>query len=364
MTKYDRVFNFSAGPSMLPLNIIEKAGADLPNYGNSGQSVIEMSHRSAEFKAILAEAEEDLRAIMNIPDNYKVMFIQGGGTLQFSMVPMNLLRKSGKADYLITGSWAKKAYKEACKFGDIRVVASSEDTVFDNIPKVSREDFREDADYVHITFNNTIYGTHFPYIPDTGDIPLVADMSSCILSEEIDVSRFGLIYAGAQKNIGPAGVTIVIMREDLIGFADEKCPVYLDYRTHADNGSTYNTPPCFSIYVAGMVFRNIRDNGGVAAVHKKNVEKAEKLYNYIDGSKLYNNPIVNREDRSLMNVTFVTGDKELDKKFVAEAREAGMVNLNGHRSVGGMRASIYNAMPMEGVDTLIAFMKKFESENL
>ena len=362
MTNKNRVFNFSAGPSMLPLNVIENVAENLASYEGCGQSVIEMSHRSKEFKKIIEEAEADLREIMNIPDNYKVLFLQGGGTLQFSMVPLNLLRKSGKADYIITGSWAKKAYKEACKFGDIRVVASSEDETFSYIPKVTKEDFREDADYVYVCYNNTIYGTHYPYIPDTGDIPLVADMSSSILSEPIDVSRFGVIFAGAQKNIGPAGVTIIIIRDDLIGFADEKVPVYLDYKVHAEKDSIYNTPPCFSIYVAGLVFKHIKAMGGVAAMNKINKEKAAKLYDYIDGSDFYNCPN-RKEDRSLMNVVFVTGDKELDKKFVEEAKAEGMVNLNGHRSIGGMRASIYNAMPMEGVDKLLAFMKKFEAEN-
>ncbi len=363
MSKYDRVYNFSAGPSMLPLNVIEEAAKDLPNYRGCGQSVMEMSHRSAEFKKILAEAEADLRDIMNIPENYKVMFLQGGGTLQFAMVPLNLLRNSKKADYIITGSWAKKAYKEAKKFGDIQITASSEDTTYDFIPKVKKEDFRADADYVHITYNNTIYGTHYSYIPDTGDIPLVADMSSCILSEEIDVSKFGLIYAGAQKNVGPAGVTIVIIREDLLGYAPETCPTYLDYKIHADNDSAYNTPPCFGIYVAGLVFKNIKVMGGIAQLNKVNREKAAKLHKYIDESTLYNCPVKAAEDRSLMNVTFVTGNEALDKKFVAEGKAAGLVNLGGHRSIGGMRASIYNAMPMEGVDTLIEFMKKFEAEN-
>ena len=347
---------------MLPIKVIEDAAANLANYKGCGESVMEMSHRSAEFKAILEDAEKNLREIMNIPDNYKVMFIQGGGTLQFAMVPLNLMRKSGKADYIISGTWAKKAAKEAEKFGDIKIVASSEDATFTYIPKVKREDFRPDADYVHITFNNTIYGTHYPYIPDTGDIPLVADMSSCILSEEIDVTRFGLIYAGVQKNIAPAGIAIAIMREDLIGFAKDNIPTYLDYKIHADNGSTYNTPNCFSIYIAGEVFKYIKEMGGVAEMHRRDVEKAEKLYSYIDGSTLYNCP-VNKEDRSLMNVVFVTGDADLDKKFVAQAKEKGLHNLNGHRSIGGMRASIYNAMPMEGVDALIAFMKEFEEEN-
>ena len=347
---------------MLPLSVIEDAAANLANYKGCGESVMEMSHRSAEFKAILEDAEKNLRDIMNIPDNYKVMFIQGGGTLQFAMVPLNLLRKSGKADYIITGTWAKKAAKEAQKFGDIKIVASSEESTFSYIPTVKKEDFRPDADYVHITFNNTIYGTHYPYIPDTGDIPLVADMSSCILSEEIDVSKFGLIYAGVQKNIAPSGIAIAIMREDLIGFAKETVPTYLDYKIHADNGSTYNTPNCFAIYIAGEVFKHIKEMGGVAEMNRRNVKKAQKLYDFIDSSELYKCP-VEKEDRSLMNVVFVTGDADLDKKFVAEAKANNMHNLNGHRSIGGMRASIYNAMPEEGVDALIEFMKKFEAEN-
>lgn len=359
---YNRAYNFSAGPSMLPLSVIENVAENLPNYKGCGESVMEMSHRSKEFKTILEEAEKDLREIMNIPDNYKVMFLQGGGTLQFAMVPLNLLRKSGKADYIITGSWAKKAAKEAKKFGDIKIVASSEESTFSYIPEVKKEDFRPDADYVHITFNNTIYGTHYPYIPDTGDIPLVADMSSCILSEEIDVSKFGLIYAGAQKNVAPSGVTIVIMREDLIGFAKETVPTYLDYKVHAENDSAYNTPNCFGIYVAGEVFKHIKNIGGIAAMHDLDVKKAKKLYDYIDSSQLYTCP-VREQDRSLMNVVFVTGNGDLDKKFVAEGKAAGLHNLNGHRSIGGMRASIYNAMPMEGVDALIDFMKKFEAEN-
>ena len=358
----ERAYNFSAGPSMLPLSVLEDVAANLVNYKGCGESVMEMSHRSAEFKAILADAEQNLRDIMNIPDNYQVMFIQGGGTLQFAMVPLNLLRKSGKADYIVSGTWAKKAAKEAQKFGDIKIVASSEESTFTYIPEVKKEDFRPDADYVHITFNNTIYGTHYPYIPDTGDIPLVADMSSCILSEEIDVSRFGLIYAGVQKNIAPSGVAIAIMREDLIGYAKEDIPTYLDYKIHADNGSTYNTPNCFAIYVAGEVFKYIKSIGGIPEMNRRNVEKAAKLYDYIDSSALYNCP-VRKEDRSLMNVVFVTGDADLDKKFVSEAKENNMHNLNGHRSIGGMRASIYNAMPMEGVDALIEFMKKFEEEN-
>lgn len=359
MNKYDRVFNFSAGPSMLPVEVLEEVKEDILNYQGTGQSVMEMSHRSSEFGAIIKEAEANLRKLMNIPDNYKVLFLQGGGTLQFSMVPINLLRNSKKADYIVTGQWAKKAYKEACKFGDIKCVASSEDSTYSYIPKLNREDFREDADYVYICYNNTIYGSKFPYIPDTGDIPLVADMSSCILSEEIDVNKFGIIWAGAQKNVAPAGVTIVIIREDLIGFAPEETPTYLDYKIHAEKDSMYNTPPCWSIYMAGEVFKYLLSNGGIPAIYKKNVNKAEKLYAAIDNSKLFKGT-VEKEDRSLMNVTFVTGDKELDAEFIKLSKSKGMINLKGHRTVGGLRASIYNAMPEEGIDALVALMKEFE----
>ena len=359
---YDRVYNFSAGPSMLPEKVLEQVRDDLLNYKGTGESVMEMSHRSKEYMAIIEAAEQDLRELMDIPENDKVLFIQGGATTQFSMVPLNLMNKSHKADYVVTGSWAKKAAKEAKKFGDVKIVASSEEDTFTYIPELTREDFREDADYVHICFNNTIYGSHYPYIPDTGDIPLVADMSSCILSEKVDVSKFGIIYAGVQKNIAPAGCSIVIIREDLIGNAPENCPVYLDYATHAGNDSMYNTPPCFTIYVAGEVFKYLKSVGGIEAMHEIDVKKASKLYSYIDSSDLYKAP-VREKDRSIMNCVFVTGDEALDKKFVAEAKEAGMINLNGHRSIGGMRASIYNAMPEEGVDKLIDFMKKFEQEN-
>ncbi|MCI8347857.1 MAG: 3-phosphoserine/phosphohydroxythreonine transaminase [Firmicutes bacterium] len=362
MTEYNRVYNFSAGPSMLPLPVLEKVKEDLLNYQGSGQSVMEMSHRSASFKKIIEEAEDDLREIMEIPDNYKVLFLQGGGTLQFSMIPLNLLRNSMKADYAITGTWAKKAYKEACKFGDINVIASSEEDTFTWVPKFGKDQIRPDADYVYITTNNTIYGTAYNYIPKIGDIPLVADMSSNILSEPVDVSKFGMIWAGAQKNIAPAGVTIVIVREDLIGFAGKDVPTYLDYKIHSENDSMYNTPPCFAIYVAGEVFKHIKATGGLVAMQKRNKEKADKLYDYIDSSTLYSCPVI-KEDRSMMNVVFVTGNADLDKKFVAEAKGAGLVNLAGHRSIGGMRASIYNAMPMEGVEALIEFMKKFEEDN-
>lgn len=355
----ERAFNFSAGPSMLPIDVIKKVASELDNYEGCGESVMEMSHRSAEFKKILADAEQNLRDIMKIPDNYKVLFMQGGATLQFSAIPLNLGVGSKKADYIITGSWSKKALKEASKYLDAKAVASSEESVFSYIPKVAKNDFRSDADYVHITYNNTIYGTHYVDEPDTGDIPLVADMSSCILSEAVDVSKFALIYAGAQKNIGPAGTTIVIIREDFLGKAAADVPTYLDYKIHADNDSAYNTPPCFAIYVAGEVFKHIKKLGGVSEVERINKEKAAKLYGYIDNSKLYKCPTV-KEDRSLMNVVFVTGDEALDKEFVAEAKKQNLHNLGGHRSIGGMRASIYNAMPEEGIDKLIAFMKEFE----
>lgn len=360
---YNRVFNFSAGPSVLPVEVIEKVQSELLNYQGSGQSIMEMSHRSKEFVKVMEDAEKDLREIMEIPDNYKVLFLQGGATLQFAMVPINLLRNSKKADYIVAGTWGKKAAKEAEKFGDIKVVASSQDDTFTYIPKVSKDEIRPDADYVHITYNNTVYGTHYNEDVDFGDVTLVADMSSCILSEKVDVSKFGLIYAGAQKNIGPAGMTLVIIREDLIGFAPENTPTYLNYQIHADNDSAYNTPPCFPIYVAGEVFKKIKREGGIEPIEKNNVEKATKLYEHIDNSKLYSCPVA-VEDRSLMNVVFVTGNADLDKNFVAQAREKGLVNLAGHRSIGGMRASIYNAMPMEGVDKLIEFMKEFEDANL
>ena len=362
MSKSERVYNFSAGPSMLPLEVMELAAEQLTNYNGCGMSVMEMSHRSKEFEEIISSAESNLRELMNIPDNYKVLFLQGGATLQFAMIPMNLLRNSKKADYIVTGTWSKKAYEEAVKFGDIKVAASSEEDNFSYIPEVKREDFRQDADYVYIALNETIHGSKYPYIPDTGDIPLVGDLSSCILSEEVDVSKFGLIYAGAQKNIGPAGVVIVIIRDDLIGFAPKNAPAYMDYKIHANNDSMYNTPPTFGIYIAGEVFKNIRRMGGVPALEKINREKARKLYDYIDGSSFYKCPVA-KKDRSLMNVVFVTGDEALDKRFTSESKAAGLHNLGGHRSIGGMRASIYNAMPMEGIDTLIAFMKKFEADN-
>ena len=358
----ERVFNFSAGPSMLPLPVLEKAAAELVNYGDTGMSVMEMSHRSPAYEAIIADAEAKLRTLMNIPNNYKVLFLQGGASTQFASIPYNLLTKSGKADYVVTGQFSKKAYSEAKKYGDIRLVASSEDKNNTYIPRLTKDDFRPDADYVHICFNNTIYGTKWDYIPDTGDIPLVADMSSCILSEPIDVSKFGLIYAGAQKNVAPAGVTIVIVREDLIGNCRPDTPSMFDYKLMADNDSMYNTPPCYCIYVAGLVFNYLLDNGGLEASKEKNIKKAALLYDYLDSQSYYTAPS-EKEARSLMNVTFVTGDADLDKKFAKEADAAGFKNIKGHRSVGGMRASIYNAMPIEGVEALVKFMDDFAKAN-
>jgi phosphoserine aminotransferase len=363
MSNKERVYNFSAGPSMLPLEVMEEAAKDMVNYKGCGMSVMEMSHRSKDFASIIETAEADLRELMNIPANYKVMFLQGGGSTQFAMVPLNLFRKSMKADYIVSGAWAKKAAAEAKRFGTVNVLASSEDTVFDHIPVPDPATYTKDADYFYICQNNTLYGSRYTWLPETGDVPLVSDMSSCILSEQVDVSKFGLIFAGAQKNIGPAGVTIVIMREDLIGFAPESCPTMLNYKTHADANSLYNTPPCFAIYVAGLTFQWLKANGGVPAMEARNKEKAAMLYKAIDESKLFRCPVAEK-DRSLMNVVFVTGNGDLDKKFVADAKAAGLVNLGGHRSVGGMRASIYNAMPKAGVEKLIAFMEQFEKENL
>ena len=362
MNVMNRVFNFSAGPSMLPLPVLEKAASELICYGQSGMSVMEMSHRSADYEAIIQEAEADLRKLMNIPDNYKVLFLQGGASTQFASVCYNLLTGSGKADYIVSGQFSKKAYKEAQKYGDVRVVASSEDRNNTYVPKVSRDDFRADADYVHICFNNTIYGTKYSYIPDTGDVPLVADMSSCILSEPVDVTKFGVIYAGAQKNVAPAGLTIVIVREDLLGKCRPDTPAMFDWKLMADNDSMYNTPPCYPIYIAGLVFKWLLENGGLEAMKEYNVKKAAVLYDYLDAQSYYTAP-VEKDSRSMMNVTFVTGDPDLDKKFASEAAKAGFKNIKGHRSVGGMRASIYNAMPMEGVEQLVAFMKAFAEAN-
>ena len=357
----NRVYNFSAGPSMLPLPVLEKAAAELVNYGDAGMSVMEMSHRSPEYDAIIKKAEADLRTLMQIPENYKVLFLQGGASTQFAAVPLNLM-KTGKADYILSGQFSTKAYKEGQKYGDCAVAASSKDATFSFVPQTTRESFRPDADYVHICFNNTIYGTKFNYIPDTGDIPLVADMSSCILSEPFDVSKFGVIYAGAQKNMAPAGLTVVIVREDLLGWTNPAIPSMLDWKLMADNDSMYNTPPCYSIYMAGLVYEWLLSIGGLEEMKKRNQKKAAYLYDYLDSQDYYIAP-VQKESRSMMNVTFVTGNEDLDKKFAKEAAAAGLKNLKGHRSVGGMRASIYNAMPYEGIEALVAFMKDFAEKN-
>lgn len=356
-----RVYNFSAGPAVLPLEVLERASKEMTDYKGSGMSVMEMSHRSKEFEGIVEQAESNLRTLMGIPANYKVLFLQGGASTQFSMVPLNLY-KNKKADYVSTGSWSKKAISEAKRYGTVKVIASSEDKNFTYIPTLSKEMFSADADYVHITTNNTIEGTRYPAIPNTGEVPLVADMSSNILSEAYDVSKFGLIYAGAQKNIGPAGVTVVIIRDDLMGHALDFTPVMLNYATHASEHSLYNTPPCYALYIAGLVFEWLLAKGGVKAMEKQNRDKAAMLYDYLDQSKLFKTP-AEKESRSLMNIPFLTGSDDLDAKFVSEAGKRGLKTLKGHRSVGGMRASIYNAMPVEGVKELVGFMKEFEKAN-
>ena len=358
----ERVYNFSAGPSMLPEAVLKKAQNEMLNQGNSGMSVMEMSHRSKHYDDIIKSAEQLLRELMNIPDNYKVLFLQGGASSQFSMVALNLMNKNNKADYAITGSWAKKAAKEASRYGRVNIVASSEDKTFSYIPELDKSKFDVEADYFHITTNNTIYGTRYTKSPDTGSVPIVADMSSNILSEEYDVTKFGVIYAGAQKNMGPAGVTVVIIREDLIGNAMDFTPTMFDYKIHADNDSLYNTPPTYSIYICKLVFEHLKEFGGIPAIQKVNEEKAGLLYDYLDESAMFKGT-VEKKDRSLMNIPFVTGNKDLDAKFIKEAEQRGFVNLKGHRSVGGMRASIYNAMPIEGVKKLVEFMKKFEMDN-
>ena len=357
-----RVYNFSAGPSCLPEAVLTKAASEMLDYEGSGQSVMEMSHRSKVYQGIIDGAEAALREIMNIPDNYKVLFLQGGASTQFAMIPLNLMTKNGKADFVITGQWANKAQQEASKFGTANIIASSKDKTFSYIPKLDPATFDPEADYFHICMNNTIYGTKYHTLPETGNVPLVADVSSCILSEPIDVTKFGMLYAGAQKNMSCAGLTVVIIREDLIGEAQEKCPTMLKYSTHSENGSMYNTPPCYAIYIAKLVFEWIRDLGGLEKMKEINEKKAKILYDFLDSSAMFKGTVV-PEDRSLMNIPFVTGNEELDAKFVKEATAAGFVNLKGHRSVGGMRASIYNAMPVEGVEKLVEFMKKFEAEN-
>jgi len=358
----ERVFNFSAGPSVLPVSVLEEARKQMLDFEGAGLSVMEMSHRSKVYDGIIKGAESALRDIMNIPEDYSVMFLQGGASTQFAMIPLNLFGASKSADFVNTGSWAKKAMSEAKRYGTVNVVATSEDTNFNRIPELDKGKFDPKADYFHITTNNTIEGTRFTEIPDTGNVPLVADMSSNILSEVYDVKKFGMIYAGAQKNMGPAGVTVVIMKKDLIGKALDITPTMLNYKTHADEGSLYNTPPTFGIYICKLVFEWIKNMGGVAAIQKVNEEKANILYDFLDGSKMFSGT-VEKKDRSLMNVPFVTGDADLDAKFIKEAAACGLIELKGHRSVGGMRASIYNAMPREGVVKLVEFMKKFEADN-
>lgn len=358
-----RVYNFSAGPAVLPEEVLREAAEEMTDYRGTGMSVMEMSHRSQAFASILDEAEADLRDLMNIPQNYKVLFLQGGASLQFAMIPMNLM-KNKVADYIVTGQWAKKAYQEAQKYGKVNKIASSEDKTFSYIPDCSDLPVSPDADYVYICENNTIYGTKFHKLPNTKGKTLVADVSSCFLSEPVDVTKYGLIYGGVQKNIGPAGVVIAIIREDLITEdVLPGTPVMMQYKTHADAGSLYNTPPAYGIYICGKVFKWLKKQGGLEEMKKRNEKKAKLLYDYLDQSRLFKGT-VEPKDRSLMNVPFVTGNADLDAKFVKEAKAAGLENLKGHRSVGGMRASIYNAMPYEGVQALVDFMKKFEEENL
>lgn len=357
-----RVFNFSAGPSVLPEVVLKQAAEEMLDYNGTGMSVMEMSHRSKAFEEIIQTAEQDLRDLLEIPDNYKVLFLQGGASQQFSAVPMNLM-KNKVADYIITGQWAKKAYEEAKKYGDARAIASSADKTFSYIPDCSDLPISEDADYVYICHNNTIYGTTYKELPNTKGKLLVADMSSDILSQPVDVSKYGIIYFGVQKNVGPAGVVVAIIREDLItDDVLEGTPTMLKYKTQADADSLYNTPPCYGIYICGKVFKWVKEMGGLKAMQTHNEKKAAILYNFLDESKMFKGT-VEKKDRSLMNVPFITGDADLDAKFVKEATAAGFVNLKGHRSVGGMRASIYNAMPIEGVEKLVEFMKKFEAEN-
>jgi len=363
ITNMERVFNFSAGPSMLPLEVLQKAQSELVNYGTCGMSVMEMSHRSKDYEAIIEAAEADLRTLMAIPDNYTVLFLQGGASLQFDMIPMNLLTGSKKADFVITGQWSKRAVAEASKFGTANVVASSADKVFNYIPDLDPNTFSKDADYFHITLNNTIYGTRFTKLPDVGNVPLIADMSSSILSEQIDITKFGMIYAGAQKNLGPAGVTVVIIRNDLIGHEPANTPTMLSYAIHAKEKSMFNTPPTYAIYVMGLVFKWMLERGGVSEMQKINEKKAAILYNFLDNSKLFKGTVV-KNDRSLMNIPFILPTEELNDMFIKTAKQAGFVNLKGHRTVGGMRASIYNAMPVEGVEALVEFMAKFEGESL
>ncbi len=357
-----RVINFSAGPATLPEAVLKQAAEEMLDWHGSGQSVMEMSHRGKEFMSIAAQAESDLRELMGIPPNYKVLFLQGGASLQFSMIPINLLRGKTGADYVHTGEWAKKAIKEAKQYCQVNVVASSEGKNFTYAPPQADWKLSNEAAYVHYTANETIGGVEFHWIPQSGDVPLVCDMSSNILSRPVDVSKYGLIYAGAQKNIGPAGLTIAIVRDDLIGHALPKTPVMLDYKTHADNESMYNTPPTYGIYIAGLVFQWIKRNGGLAAMHQRNQEKAALLYAFLDQSRFFVSPVA-KADRSLMNVPFTLNKADLDDEFLKGAKTRGMIQLKGHRSVGGMRASIYNAMPLDGVRTLVNYMREFEAKH-
>ena len=358
-----RIYNFSAGPAVLPEEVLKEAAEEMLDYKNTGMSVMEMSHRSKAYETIIQEAEADLRELMNIPDNYKVLFLQGGASLQFAMIPMNLM-KNKVADYIVTGQWVKKAFEEAKIYGKANKIATSEDKTFSYIPDCSDLPISDDADYVYICENNTIYGTKFHTLPNTKGKDLVSDVSSCFLSEPVDVSKYALIYGGVQKNVGPAGVVIVIVREDLV--TDEvlpQTPTMMKYKIHADNDSLYNTPPAYGIYICGKVFKWLKKMGGLEAMKAHNEKKAAILYDFLDQSKMFRGT-VEKKDRSLMNVPFVTGNEELDALFVKQAKAAGFENLKGHRSVGGMRASIYNAMPLEGVSKLVEFMKKFEEENL
>ncbi|HPF06641.1 MAG TPA: 3-phosphoserine/phosphohydroxythreonine transaminase [Spirochaetota bacterium] len=357
-----RVYNFSAGPAVLPEAVLKKAASEMLEYGDTGMSVMEMSHRSSAYMKIQKDAEMLLRKLMNIPDSYAVLFLQGGASLQFSMIPMNIMTEKKKFDIIHTGAWTEKAIKEGKKLGEVNIVASSEDTTFTYIPDLEKIRFSPDADYVHICYNNTIYGTKYSRLPETGDVPIVCDMSSCILSEPYNVAEYGIIFAGAQKNIGPAGVTIVIIRKDLMERADKNLPTMLNFRTHADSDSLFNTPPTYAVYIAKMIFEWLDNIGGVEAMHKINIEKAGLLYDFIDNSSMFKGN-VEKNSRSIMNATFNTGSKEIDDRFIKEASKNGLVSLAGHKTAGGMRASIYNAMPVEGVKALVEFMKKFESEN-
>lgn len=357
-----RVYNFSAGPAVLPESVLQEAAEEMLDYRGCGMSVMEMSHRSAAFQQIIDEAEADLREIMGIPANYKVLFMQGGATMQFSAIPLNL-KKNGVFDYIVSGSWSKKAYEEAGRFGEAHCLASSKDGNFSYVPNVDEIEVDANADYLYICQNETIYGTRYPKLPESGNVPLVADVSSCFLSEPIDVERYGVIYGGVQKNIGPAGLSIAVVREDLIPTEDlPEVPVMLQWRTYADNGSMYNTPPCYTIYICGKVFKWIKAQGGLEGMKKINEEKAALLYDYLDSSALFK-ATARKEDRSIMNVPFITGSDELDAEFVKASKAAGFENLKGHRSVGGMRASIYNAMPKEGVEALVNFMRDFEEKH-